>query len=78
MNRIAAPFFGHGNQPRHIEIGGDSLSGETIGFIGSVSMEGPFIVRRVNRHGGQVKLGSGPKDPNGNFAAISDQKFLHG
>ena len=74
MNGLTAGLFGQLHNPPGVKIGGRTGSAQRLGFIGLAGMQRLGVVLGKHGHGPQPQFGGGPRNTNGDFASIGDQK----
>ena len=74
MDSIAALSLGHGNDRRPVQIGPCPHTLERHGDVSLLDVQGGRIILGKDRDGGHAKVSGGPKDANGDLAAIGDEQ----
>ena len=74
MQRIAAGRLGGGNHRLDVEIGPRAPPRDFVGRVGGADMQRQRVVGRIDRDGGKAGFAGGPRDANGDLAAVGDQQ----
>jgi hypothetical protein len=75
MNCIATAFARDCNDLRNVEICSDPLPAQRDALIPRANMQRSNIILGMDRHTGNVQIGSGARDADRDFAAIGDEKL---
>ena len=59
-----------------VQVGGRTLAGELVGFVGDADVEAGGVVFRVDGDRGQAEVGGGAGDADGDLATVGDQELL--
>ena len=73
MQCIAAGGLGGGNDRLDVEIGARAPAGNFVRRVGRADMQRQRVVGGIDRDGGKAGLARGPRDTNGDLAAVGDQ-----
>ena len=72
VNGIATVLLRCRNDPLDIQVGARPIAGKRGGAVRSKNVQRAGIVFGIDRDGGNIELGGGPRDPNRDFAAVGD------
>jgi hypothetical protein len=77
MNHVNLAFLRQCDDTVNVQIGahGPFAFADQVGFIGLETVNTQPIFLRVNRHGSQAQLGGSPKNADGDFTSIGDEKL---
>ncbi len=76
---VAATFHRQVHQGARVEVAGQRVRADAVGFVGALDVQRVAIGLGVDGHRADAHLGAGAHDADGNLAAVGDQDLLdHG
>ena len=77
VQRIAAGGDGQVHDTVGVQVAGDRIRADVVGFIGLLDVQGMAVRVGIDGHGGDAGLGTGADDAHGDLAAVGDQDLAN-
>ncbi|MNF64020.1 hypothetical protein D3C84_457410 [compost metagenome] len=77
MQRIAAGFHRQVDQLARVQVAGQRLVAEVVGFVGALDVQRMAVGFGIHGHRADAHLGAGPHDTHGNLATVGDEDFSY-
>ncbi|MCY1427057.1 hypothetical protein D9M71_428870 [compost metagenome] len=74
---ITAGFHSQVHQLARVQVTGQRLGTNAVGFVGALDVQGVPVGVGIDRYRANAHLGAGTHDPNCDFTSVGDQDFFY-